>query len=188
MVLLYIGVAIWGLGHLIQALLPGLRVKLMGMIGEGAYKGMFALAMVGSIVLMVFGWRAAEPVQIYDAPSWGRHAGMLIIVIGFIFMAGARMKTNLKRFVRHPQLTGFGLWAVGHLLANGDSRSLVLFGAMLVWAVVEIWAINRRDPKPEKLVKMPLKGDVIPVVIGGVMVAVLLFVHPYISGVSLISM
>lgn len=184
MVLLYLGLAIWSFGHLIQALGPGLRTRLMGRIGEGGYKGGFALMIVLSIVLIVFGWRASEPVPVYDVPSWGKHAGMLIVLLGFMLMAGSGMASNVKRVIRHPQLTGFALWGLGHLLSNGDSRSLALFGTMMVWAIVEIWAINRRDGPRETPGKMPIKGDITLVVAGCIGFAVFAFLHPYFTGVS----
>jgi hypothetical protein len=75
-------------------------------------------------------------------------------------------------------------WAGAHLLANGDSRSLVLFGGLGVWAVLEIILINRRDGAWEKPEPLPLSADVTPLIAAAVAFAVLLFVHPWISGVS----
>ena len=47
--------------------------------------------------------------------------------------------------MRHPQLTAVKIWAVAHLLVNGDLASLVLFGGLLAWAVVEVIVINRSE-------------------------------------------
>jgi len=41
----------------------------------------------------------------------------------------------MLRVTRHPFLWGVAIWAVGHLLVNGDRASIVLFGGMLILAV-----------------------------------------------------
>lgn len=186
MQLLFIGLALWSLGHLVPALAPVVRKKLMRKLGEGAYKGGFAILMILSVVFIAFGWRAADVSQIYTLPGWARHIAMLIVLLGFICLGGSNMKSNLKRKIRHPQLVGFSLWAIGHLLANGDSRSLMLFGTMLIWALVEIWAINRRDLPQELPAVLPIKSDVILVVSGLVVGGIVMLLHPFFTGVSLI--
>jgi hypothetical protein len=70
----------------------------------------------------------------------------LLVLIAFYLFAASGMKTGITRRLRHPQLVGFALWAFGHLLVNGDLPSLVLFGGLLAWAIVEIAVINRAVP------------------------------------------
>ena len=46
-------------------------------------------------------------------------------------------------------LVGIILWAIGDLFANGDLASLLLFGAFLAYAIVDLIAvIPRGDPAP----------------------------------------
>jgi uncharacterized membrane protein len=113
--------------------------------GEGPYKGLFALSLVGALVLMVVGWRSAAPVALYVAPTTGGLLTSAAMFVSLVLFLGSSVPTNLKRFVRHPQLTGVAVWALAHLLANGDVRSLVLFGGLGLWAVVAMVCINRRD-------------------------------------------
>ena len=138
MVMLATGVLLWAALHLIPAVARGFRRNLVNRLGENGYKGVFSLAMLGAVALMVFGWRGAVPGSVYIPTQEMRLAALALVVAGFIFMAAANRASRLGRLVRHPQLTGVFLWAVGHLLANGDSRSLVLFGGLGAWAVVEI--------------------------------------------------
>ena len=77
--------------------------------------------------------------------------------MGFILFFAAYPPTNVKRLLRHPQLTGVALWGVGHLLANGESRSIVLFGGLTLWAIAEIVVINRRDGARDKPAPVPAK-------------------------------
>ena len=114
-------------------------------------------------------------------------AAGLFVLAGFILFAAAKSANNFKRVLRHPQLTGVLSWAIGHLLANGDSRSLVLFGTLAAWSVIEMIAINRRDGAWQKPERAPLRVDVITVVIGVVLFVVFLLLHRWIAGIPLVS-
>ena len=65
--------------------------------------------------------------------------------IGFYMIAGSIIGARISRFIRHPQLTAIKLWAVAHLLVNGDLASLTLFGGLLIWAVLAVMLINRQE-------------------------------------------
>ncbi len=86
--------------------------------------------------------------------------------------------------IRHPQLTGFAIWAGAHLLANGDRQSLILFGGLGLWAVLAILFINRRDGAWVKPDPLPMTAEVKPLAIAIVGFAVLFFAHPWLFGVS----
>ncbi|MCG7870091.1 MAG: NnrU family protein, partial [Candidatus Thiodiazotropha taylori] len=140
------------------------------------------------VILIVFFFFCTVPTQVYVPPAGLRHVAMLLVVIGFILMAAASFpRTRVKRLIRHPQLTGVLLWALAHLLANGDSRSLLLFSVMAIWTVTSMLLINRRDGdwvKPETT--MAWYGELLVVVTGvGVAVLILRF-HYHIAGVALI--
>ncbi len=184
MVWLILGVLLWAVVHLSVSLARGLRQRLIAAMGEGPYKGVFSLAMLASIVLMVIGWRAAGPEFVYEPPAWGALAAAPLMLIAIILAAVAQGKSNIRRFLRHPQLTGVVVWGVAHLLANGDLRSIVLFGGLAVWALIEIPIINARAGAWEKPPKSPIMADIRPIVISIVLYAVLVFAHPYLFGVS----
>jgi uncharacterized membrane protein len=101
---------------------------------------------LASIVIMVVGYRSADTVLLWNPPFWLWHLNNLLMVLALYFYAASGMKTAITRRVRHPQLTGFKTWAVAHLLVNGDLASIVLFGGLLAWAVVEVIVINRAQP------------------------------------------
>ncbi len=184
MILLILGVLVWSGVHLVPSLGVQMRAGWIERIGEDPYKGVFALSFVGAIVLMVIGWRSTSPVAFYGPPVWGRGIANLVMFVSLVLFMGSNVPSNLKRFVRHPQLTGVALWGLSHLLANGDLRSLVLFGGIGLWAVIEILSISRRDGAWEKPEPLPFAAEVKPLVAGIVAYAVLTFAHPYISGVS----
>ena len=184
MIWLWIGVGLWSFLHFIPAAAQPLRASLIESLGNGKYRALFALGIFASIALMVLGWRSAAPIQVYDPPAWGRPLGSLLVLLGFLLFGLAHAKTNVKRYIRNPQLTGLVLWAAGHLLTNGDNRSFVLFGVLGVWALIEIVLLNRRDGVWVKPDPLPLTAEIKPLVIGTVMFTVFLFAHPYLFGVS----
>jgi len=184
MIKLVLGVSLWSVVHLIPAVAVDFRKNLIGKIGEKPYKGLFALFMVLALYLVISGWKATLPVNFYAPPLWGRHAASLLVLIGFILFLAPYHATNLKRFLRHPQLTGVAIWGAAHLLANGETRSIVLFAGLAIWAVIEILMLNRRDgiwvkPGPE-----PVKKDIILGVAGLVFYAVVAFSHQWLFGFS----
>lgn len=184
MIWLWLGVIVWSVVHAIPSLAPGVRAGLIGRLGENGYKIGFALAIVGSIALMVLGWRSALADVVYEPPGFGRHLAMLLMLLAFLLFAFSHGKSNIKRFIRHPQLTAVVVWAIAHLLANGDSRSVTLFGVLGIWALVEMMLINRRDGAPALPEPRPWSAEAKPVIIGVVMYVIFVFLHPYLFGVS----
>ncbi len=184
MIWLWLGVLVWSVAHAMPSLAPGLKASLVGSLGEGPYKGAFALTIVASIVLMVIGWQAAVVDIVYEPPAWGRHLAMLLVLIAFLLFAFSHGKSNMKRFLRHPQLTAVVVWAIGHLLANGDTRSVVLFGVLGIWALVEMVLLNRRNGAPTLPEPRPWSAELKPLVIGVVLYSIFVVAHPYLFGVS----
>jgi len=184
MIWLWLGVGLWSGLHFIPSLARGLRASLIERLGEKAYKILFSLGVVGSIALMVLGWRSTTPVEIYQTPPWGPPIASALVLVAFLLFGLAHARTNVKRFIRHPQLAGLVIWAIGHLLANGDSRSLTLFGVLGLWALVEMPLINRREGRWARPDPVPPRAEIRPVATGLIVFAVFLFAHPYLFGVS----
>jgi len=181
---LALGVFIWSFIHFIPAVAVDFRKNLIAKLGENPYKGIFTLFMVLAIYLIISGWKAAIPENIYLPPLWGRHATSLLVLIAFILVIAPYHATNLKRFLRHPQLTGVAVWGIGHLLANGEGRSIVLFGGLAAWAIIEMLLLNRRDGawvKPDPVAK---KKDMILAVAGFTVYVIVAVSHQWLFGFS----
>jgi len=186
MMMLTAGVLLWIAVHLFPSVLPKARASLIERLGEGPYKGLFAVDIVIAIGLMVFGWRSAMPEYWYTPPLAGMQTVTFVLVmIAFILMGAANAPNNLKRHLRHPMLSGVIVWSVAHLLANGDSRSVVLFAGLGIWAVTAIITINRREGDYEKPEAVEGSKDIVLVAIGAALTAVVAFFHEYLSGVPL---
>jgi uncharacterized membrane protein len=181
---LAIGVLLWSLMHFIPAAAIGFRKNLIAKMGENPYKGIFTLLLALSIYLIISGWKATIPELVYTPPAWGRSATALLVLIGMILLLAPYPANNFKRILRHPQLTGLACWGVGHLLSNGEARSIVLFGGLAAWAVIEMMLLNRRDGARTVPEPAPIKNDIILVISGMVVYAVILFAHQWLFGVS----
>jgi uncharacterized membrane protein len=181
---LALGVLTWSGVHLLRSIAGSVRARLIASMGQGTYRGAFAFAILASLALMIIGWRAAAPVSVYQPPGWGRAAAVLLMLLAFILFAASAMATNIKRFVRHPQLTGVLLWSMAHLLSNGDGRSLVLFGVLGLWALAEMRLISRREGPWRRPDSQPLRVDLKPLLAGVIGYLVFFVAHPYLFGVS----
>lgn len=136
------GVLLWEAAHFFKRLMPAQRAA-MGDKG----KGLIALIIVASIVLMVLGFRAAPYVEVWSPPSFMVHINNLLVLIAIYMMSPAPQKGVLLNKMRHPMLMGFMLWAVAHLLVNGDVASIILFGGLLLWAPMQMKMINNAEPE-----------------------------------------
>lgn len=181
---LLLGVAVWSILHFIPSLLPGFRSRLRQNIGEKTYQIAFSIGVVTSIILMVVGWLNGLQWSVYEPPGWARPIATLLVLIAFLLFGLAHAKTNVKRFIRHPQLTGMVFWAIGHLLANGDNLSLIQFGGLGLWALIEIQLISRREGSWQKPGPIPLTSEIRPLLTGLAIFAVFFLAHPYLFGVS----
>ena len=141
MTLLILGLVLWTAAHLFKRVAPDVRA---GMGDRG--KLVTTVLILWSLPLMYYGYKWA------DGPVWwGRSAPLvginnLLMLFAFYLYAASGMKTAITRRIRHPQLTAVKVWAVSHLLVNGDLPSFVLFGGILAWAVASVILINRAEP------------------------------------------
>ena len=184
MLLLVLGVAVFCLAHLFPALLPAARDRVLERHGENRYRGLLSLLIVASLVLIVVGWRNAVPSVVYATPLPPNPYTSVVILVGLILFFASQVPGNIKRFVRHPQMTGTVLWGVAHLLTNGDSRSVALFGGLTVWAILEIVLVNRREGEWLRPDTAASKFDLIAVVLGVAAFVLIGFFHETLFGVA----
>lgn len=186
MIWLVLGVLIWSLVHFIPVLARPFREDLIAKLGAGSYRATFSIIIFLSVALIVYGWRSTPEEFVYQLPLWSKGVGIVFMLASFILLGVSHGKSVLKRVIRHPMLTGLLLWSISHLITNGTTRAIVLFGALGVWAVIQMLLTNSRDGqyiRPDApALSVELKGLVISLVI----FAVVLLLHPYFTGVSVI--
>jgi len=172
MLILILGVALWALAHFFKRLAPAKRA---GLGDKG--KGLVAVALVLSVVLMVIGYKTAD-----GAVLWGRSAALvginnLLMLLAFYIYAASVRGTRITRWIRHAQLTAVAVWSVAHLLVNGDTPSFVLFGGLAVWAVVQMQLINRAEGPRAPYVAPAMKSEILAAVISVVAFTIVALIH-----------
>jgi len=186
MEMLIAGLVLWIATHLLPTLGAKTRQSIVDKLGFNAYRGLFTLSIFTALALIIFGWRSALPSFVYTPDPALRHPAMGLVLLGFILMGASNRPSRIGRIVRHPQLTGVLLWAIAHLLANGDSRSLVLFGGFAAWTVLEMVLISRREGT---WVKKPAPGwgvETLGIIAPLLVAAAVMYFHDYLSGVALL--
>lgn len=190
MTILITGLAVFFAGHLYSAFRTrGGDGDIRQRLGFGPYMIGFSVFSLIGLVLIAWGYGAARPAPVlYEPPVWGRHLNYLLMWLSLVALVAAYApKGVIARALRHPFLVAVKIWAVGHLLANGDLASLILFGAFLAYAVIDRIAVKRRGDLGAGTVTHPAAtGDVVAVV-GGTLIyaAMLLGLHRILFGVGL---
>jgi uncharacterized membrane protein len=164
------------------------RAAAIARLGEGAYKGLFSLVSLIGIVLIVWGfgrYRAAGYIDVWSPPVWTRHLAAVLVWPAIVMIVAAYIPGNIKRTLKHPMLVGVKLWALAHLIANGDLGSIILFGGILAWAVYDRISLKRRtDPGGPPIPIGGVRNDIVAVIVGTLLYLALAFwFHPYAIGV-----
>lgn len=185
MILLIVGLALFVAVHLIPSVVS-LRDALIARLGAGAYRAVFSLTALVGLVMIVLGFSRAPFEPVYTAPSWGRQFAMFAVPVSLVLLAAANMPTHIRAVLRHPMLLGVLLWALAHLLSNGDLRSIVLFGSFAGYAVLDLVSVGLRGKRPSTEKAPRLAMDAIATVAGLVVAGLLMVFHYALFGVPVI--
>lgn len=163
------------------------RAALIARVGEWPYRALFALVSIVGIVLIGWGfadYRAHGLIPVWTPPGWTRHVTVALVWPAIILVTAAYIPGDIKRTLKHPLLAGVKLWAVAHLISNGDLGGIILFAAILAWAVYDRISLKHRsDPGAPPIPVGGRRNDVIAVVVGTVLYLALGFVfHPLVIG------
>lgn len=182
MTLLIAGLALF-LGIHLVPVVPSLRGALVSRLGAGPFKGLFTLASLAGLVLIVVGYRAADPGPRLFAPVAAAIAvAPYAMVVAFILLAAANMRTHIRKTLRHPMLLGVLIWSGVHMCANGDTRGTLLFGAFFAWALIDLASAVSRNAV--KSFEPAARQDVIAIVAGTVLALLVMTFHSTLFGVT----
>ena len=148
MSLLIVGLVLFLGVHSVRIVADGWRSQMLVRLGEGAWKGLYSVVSLVGLVLVVWGYGLArqERVVLWNPPVAMRHAASLVTLVAFILLAAAYVPRNaLKAKLHHPMVLGVKAWALAHLISNGNLADMLLFGAFLLWAVLDFRAARQRD-------------------------------------------
>ncbi len=168
--------------HLFSSLRP-VRARLIAKLGEGAYKGLYSLLALAGFVLIVAGMGKAPSTALWEPPAWGRYAAIWFMPFALILLAAAFIPGNLKRLTAHPMLWAVTLWALVHLIANGDLAGMLLFGGFGFYALYAMWSQNRRGARPTPT-RRAIAADIGAVVVGLIAYGLIMKFHASLFGVA----
>jgi uncharacterized membrane protein len=186
MLLLILGLVVFLGVHSVSIVAPAWR-DAHAQRNENAWKGVYSLLSLIGLVLIVYGFGLARqsPVVLWTPPRGMRHLALLLMVPVFPLFLATYLPGRIKATVKHPTLVAVKLWALAHLLANGNLHDVVLFGAFLAWAVADRISVKRRPLRPVPGAPAGPANDAIAVVVGLVIYAAFVWrVHVWLIGVS----
>jgi uncharacterized membrane protein len=168
-----------------------LRARLIASSGQSGYKIGYALASTVGLVLIVWGfaqYRATGWIDIWYPPKALKHVAVALMLPAVILVVASYIRGRIYTALKHPMLSGVKLWAMAHLLANGDLGSIVLFGSFLGWAVFDRISLKHRADTGAPPIPVGGTGnDLIAVAVGLVAYLALAFAfHPVVIGVPVV--
>ncbi len=194
MALLVLGIVIFLGMHLVRVVAPGLRASIIERNGKSAWMGIYTVISLVGLGLVIYGFGEARATtgMLYNPPVFLKHISLLLMLVAFICLAAGFLPAGrIAVAVKHPQILSIKIWALAHLLANGETSSVLLFASFLAWAVVMRISLKRRQRAGELVLPVfrSTRYDLFAVLIG--VAAYLLFIwklHEWLIGVAPIVM
>ena len=187
MVMLVAGLLLFLGVHSTRVFAEGWRTATIARLGEGPWKGIYSVLSILGFVLLVWGYgQARQQVPIWDPPGVMRHVTVLLMLPVFVlFVAPYVPRNGITAKLHHPQLLSVKLWALAHLLSNGNLADLLLFGGFLAWSVLAFVAARKRDRVAGRVYGAgTMQGTIVCIAAGLAIYAVFLFgLHTWLIGV-----
>jgi len=184
-----IGLILFFAIHSVSIVNESWRDRMIERLGEGPWKGIYAFISLLGFVLLVWGYglsRQDSPVIYYPA-DWLRHLAMLLMLPVFPLLLATYFPGRIKSFVRHPMLVATILWAFTHLLVNSRLIDLLLFGAFLVWAFLDLLSMRWRTQRPLPGAPTAKLNDLVALILGLVIYGLfVVWLHARLIGVPLV--
>ena len=186
MLILFMGIVVF-LGVHTLTTFRETRTSLIERFGLGPFKGLYTVVAIAGFALIVWGfsrYRAEGLITLWSPPAWTRH--LTISLMWFAFVALACMNPapgKIRGWLRHPMLVAIKIWALAHLLANGDAGGMLLFGSFLAWAVFDRIAVKKRGDMGAMRIESFTRADATALGVGTLAYVAMIFLHPILIGV-----
>jgi uncharacterized membrane protein len=143
--------------HSVPAL-PTFRRRLTEALGLRLYLLAYSATSVALLIWVLHAAWSTEYVEIWEPSSKSALANLVLSPLGLFLIAAGLISPNpasvsfttgavpgaITAITRHPVLWGFLLWSIGHVAANGDTRSLLIFGGLGLFSAVGILVTEKR--------------------------------------------
>jgi len=178
--LLILGIIIFFSIHLVP-IFP-LKNILINRLGKNKYKGLFSLIALVGFLMIIYSYSRTDFYPIWNPLPYSKEIALLLMPISIILLVAANIQTNIKKFIKHPMLIGILIWSFVHLIANGDLRSIILFASFGVYALIDI-IFSNKVLTTNNTANYTLTKDIIVVIIGLLVYAIIVYFHQHIDGV-----
>ena len=194
---LILGLVLFLGAHSVRIFADDWRSRTIEAWGEKAFKGIYALVSLVGFYALIVGYSEArmQPFVIWQPPTATRHISVLLMLFASILLVATYIPRNhFKLRMGHPMILSVKVWALSHLLANGNLADLVLFGTFLAWSVLIFRVSRARDranaaaQSMEELAQAPqakLTATLAAFVLGALLWASITFhLHALVVGIS----
>jgi len=185
MLLLSLGILIFLGVHSLTAFRET-RTAFIERAGFKTYKLVYSFIALIGFLLIVWSfskYRATGLIPLWSPPEWTRYLAIILMWFAFVALACSNPAPGrIRGWLRHPMLVGIKIWALAHLLANGDAGGLLLFGSFLVWAIFDRVAVKKRGNRGAPRVSSFTRADAISLGTGTLVYLIVLFLHPVLFG------
>lgn len=160
---LFLAVAAFLITHSLPAARP-LRTRIIGAVGRGPYIAGYSVLSLILLAWVASAYARAPYVPVWDYRGWAAWVPLLTMPVACVLGVGALVVPNpvVSRcpadWIRsglagasgdHPASAhmAFILWAGGHLIANEDLASVVLFGLLLILSLAGPFGVDAKARK-----------------------------------------
>ncbi len=162
-----------------------LKTGLRTVLGR-AFGPLYGLLSLVLLVAMIWAYRHSESGIIYDVPNWGRHANFALTLLAFLCLGIFLFRGSWRQKLRYPMAIGVTVWAAGHLLANGDGRSLVFFGGLAAAAILQAALMKGGGERPASDIRQG--HNFLSIMAGLALYALMTQLHYAITGMPLVEL
>ncbi|SCX06234.1 NnrU family protein [Agrobacterium rosae] len=180
--------------HSLRIVAPDFRNRMIARMGEGPWKGVYSLVSVIAIAFVAYAFDQARQVTgiLYSPPIWTSHIALTLMLIAMICLVASLLPAgHIATKTKHPLILAVKIWALAHLLANGETSSVLLFVSILAWGVVMRISLKRRQRAGEVVTRpfVSARYDIVAVVLGIVLWAAFIWkLHEWLIGVQPLAM
>jgi uncharacterized membrane protein len=189
MAILVIGLIVFIAMHSISIINHNWRIHMVNKMGVMPWQGIYSLLSIIGFVMIVYGFGLARmhPVVLYTTPNWLHHVTMVLMIPVFPMLLATYFPGRIQTTLKHPMLAATKLWAFAHLLANGTLADVLLFGGLLVWAVMDRISLKHRASDAVPVALRSKLNDTLVIVIGLALYAAFVFgLHKWLIGVPIL--
>lgn len=188
MLILIIGIILFLATHLVRVVAPGFREAMVDRFGLGPWRAVHSVFSIGALAVLIYGYSVAPVINIFFPPTGMAHLALTLMLLAMIcLVAGLLPSGYIALRAKHPMVLAVKIWALSHLLANGDLASIILFGMFLAWGVILRISLKRRQRAGEIELRPFVSGryDLLAVLLGvGVWLAFIVKLHELLIGVA----